>query len=184
VERRGALIELARHHGFLIVEDVAYRELGFDGSALPSLWSLAPDTTVQVGTTAKTFFPGVRLGWAAGPAEGVEQLIVAKQNTDQCAAPLAQTLWEQYTRRGAMDEQLARSRTLYARRCGLLLDALDRHMPDTAGWTRPDGGFFSWLTLPEGVDAVDLTRRAAAAGVAIVPGAPFFPDGRGGGNVR
>ncbi|HVM68386.1 MAG TPA: PLP-dependent aminotransferase family protein [Gaiellaceae bacterium] len=184
-ERRRALVELARRHRFLIVEDVAYRELGFDGDALPSLWSLAPDVVVQLGTTSKTFFPGVRLGWAAGPAEVVDQLAAAKQNTDQCAGALGQKLFEVYARRGTMDEQLRRSRALYRRRCELVLAALERAMPEGVRWTRPQGGFFTWVTLPEGVGATDLARRAAAeAGVAIVPGVPFFPDGRGDENLR
>jgi 2-aminoadipate transaminase len=181
-ERRVALVELARRHGFLIVEDVAYRELGFDGSALPSLWSLGPDVVLQAGTTSKTFFPGVRLGWAAGPAEVVAQLASAKQNTDQCAAALGQRLFEEYVRRGFIDEQLERSRALYAGRCGRLLAALERSMPPEVEWTRPSGGFFSWLTLP--VDAGELARRAVEEGVAIVPGRPFYPDGRGATNVR
>ena len=75
VERREALVELARRYGFLVVEDVAYRELDFGDDALPSLWSLAPDVVVQAGTTSKTFLPGVRLGWAAGPGEIVAQLV-------------------------------------------------------------------------------------------------------------
>jgi 2-aminoadipate transaminase len=181
-ERRVALVELARRYGFLIVEDVAYRELGFDGSALPSLWSSGPDVVLQAGTTSKTFFPGVRLGWAAGPAEVVAQLVSAKQNTDQCAAALGQRLFEEYVRRGWIDEQLERSRALYAGRCDRLLAALERSMPAEVEWTRPSGGFFSWLTLP--VDAADLALRAAADGVAIVPGGPFYPDGRGTTNVR
>ena len=179
-ERRHALVELARRYGFVLAEDVAYRELGFDGGALPSLWSLAPDVVVQLGTTSKTFFPGVRLGWAAGPAEIVGQLLVAKQNTDQCAAALGQKLFETYARRGAMDAQLVRSRALYRRRCERLLAAFGRAMPASVSWTKPRGGFFSWLTLPDGVDAVDFARAAAAAGVAVVPGLPFFPDGRRG----
>jgi 2-aminoadipate transaminase len=183
-ERRQQLVDLARTHGFLIVEDVAYRELSFDGSALPSLWSLAPDVVVQLGTMSKTFFPGVRLGWAAGPADVITQLVVAKQNTDQCASALAQRLWEQYARTGAMDAQLVRSRALYARRCELLLDAFATHMPDDVHWTTPLGGFFSWVTLPDGTDAVDFARRAATNGVAVVPGGPFFPDGRGTNNLR
>ncbi len=100
------LVELARRYGFLIVEDVAYRELGFEDDAAPSLWSLAPDTVVQAGTTSKTFFPGVRLGWAVGPAEVSAQLVSAKQNTDQCAGALGQRLFEEYVRRGWIDEQL------------------------------------------------------------------------------
>lgn len=181
-DRREALVELARRHGFLVVEDVAYRELGFDGGAPPSLWSLGPDVVVQVGTTSKTFFPGVRLGWAVGPAEVVAQLVRAKQNTDQCAGALGQRLFEEYARRGWLDEQLERSRVLYARRCAVLLGALERELGREAEWTCPVGGFFSWLTLP--VDGAELARRAVAQGVAVVPGAPFFPDGRGGRNVR
>jgi 2-aminoadipate transaminase len=183
-ERRQALVELAQKYGFLVVEDVAYRELGFDGEALPSLWSLAPDVVAQIGTTSKTFFPGVRLGWAVGPAEIVSQLVVAKQNTDQCAGALGQKLFEEYARRGALDEQLVHSRALYRRRCERMLAAFERTMPAGVTWTRPHGGFFSWVTLPEGVDAAELARSAATAGVAVVPGSPFFPDGRGGSNLR
>jgi MFS family permease len=84
-DRRPALVDLARRAGFLIVEDVAYRELGFTDERLPSLWSLGPDVTVQIGTFSKTFFPGVRLGWAAGPRDVIEALVAAKQLADQCA---------------------------------------------------------------------------------------------------
>jgi 2-aminoadipate transaminase len=181
-ERRSALVELARLYGFLIVEDVAYRELGFDGTAPPSLWSLGPDVVVQAGTTSKTFFPGVRLGWAAGPAEVVAQLVSAKQNTDQCSGALGQRLFEEYARRGWIDDQLTRSRELYARKGARLLAALAREMPAGVEWTRPQGGFFSWLTVAG--DAADVARRAADEGVAVVPGALFYPDGRGTSNIR
>jgi 2-aminoadipate transaminase len=183
-ERRARLVELARRHGFLIVEDVAYRELSFDGGAETSLWSLAPDVVVQTGTTSKTFFPGVRLGWAAGPTEVSAQLVAAKQNTDQCAGALGQRLFEEYVRRGWIDEQLAASRELYRAKCEVTLAALERSMPDGARWTRPDGGFFTWLTLPEGADATELARQAGEHRVGIVPGSLFFPDGRGDDNVR
>jgi 2-aminoadipate transaminase len=182
-DRRSALVELARSYGFLVVEDVAYRELGFDGDALPSLWSVGPDVVVQVGTTSKTLFPGVRLGWAAGPAEVVGRLVAAKQVTDQCAGALGQRLFEESERRGFIDEQLTRSRALYERKCVQLLAALERELPASARWTTPRGGFFSWLTLP-GVDAVELARRAVEQGVAVVPGPLFFPDGRGGDSLR
>ena len=184
LERRAALVELASRYGFLVVEDVAYRELSFDGGALPSLWSLAPDVVVQAGTTSKTFFPGFRLGWAAGPAEVLTQLVAAKQNTDQCAGALGQRLFEEYVRRGWIDEQLARSRELYRRRWERMLRALERFMPPQVAWTRPGGGFFAWLTLPGGLDSVELTRRAVDRGVAVVPGGPFFPEGGGEENVR
>jgi 2-aminoadipate transaminase len=182
LERRVARVELARPYGFRIVEDVAYRELGFGEAAPASLLSLGPDVVVQAGTTSKTFFPGVRLGWAAGPAEVVAQLVSAKQNTDQCAGALGQRLFEEYARRGWLDEQLGHSRTLYARKWERLGAALERAMPAGVEWTRPNGGFFSWLTIPG--DATELARRAADAGVALVPGALFYADGRGDENLR
>ena len=123
-------MELARRRGFVIVEDVAYRELGFDDAPLPSLWSLAPDIVVQLGTFSKTFFPGVRLGWAVGPAEVVSApLIAAKQTADHYAGALGQRLLEEYDRRGWIEEQLAQSRALYRRKSERMLDALDRWMP-------------------------------------------------------
>jgi 2-aminoadipate transaminase len=183
VERRGRLVELARQYGFLIVEDVAYRELRFAGDWQPSLWSIAPDTVAQAGTTSKTFLPGVRLGWAAAPAEIVAQLVNAKQNTDQCAGGLGQRMLEEYIRRGWIEEQLPLSRGLYRRKCDRLLAALERTMPAGVTWTRADGGFFSWLTIPAR-DCAALAATAAEHGVGIVPGFLFYPDGRGGENVR
>jgi 2-aminoadipate transaminase len=183
-ERRALLVELARRYGFLVVEDVAYRELAFDGGAETSLWSLAPDVVVQTGTTSKTFFPGVRLGWAAGPADVSARLVAAKQNTDQCAGALGQRLFEEYVRRGWIDEQLEASRALYRAKCDVTLAALERSMQEGAHWTKPDGGFFTWLTLPDGGDATELARQAGEHGVGIVPGSLFFPDGRGNDNVR
>ena len=183
-DRRGPLVELARRYGFLIVEDVTYRELGFTQETLPSLWSLGPDVVVQAGTTSKTFCPGVRLGWAVGPAEISAQLVSAKQLTDQCAGALGQRLFEESSRRGWIEEQLTRSRALYRRKGERLLAALERSAPDGVRWTRPQGGFFSWLTLPGGADSVDLAGRAVEQGVGIVPGTLFFADGRGADTVR
>ncbi len=177
-ERRRALVEVCRAHGVLVVEDVAYRELGFTAERPPSLWTLAPDVVTQVGTTSKTFFPGVRLGWAAGPAAVVAQMVIAKQNSDQCAGAFGQRLLEEYLRGGHMDPQLRRSSALYARRCNLMLAALDEYMPDGVSWTRPRGGFFTWLVGPEWLDTVALAQQARAQGVAFVPGRPVPPGAR------
>jgi 2-aminoadipate transaminase len=184
VERREAVVALARRYGFLVFEDVAYRELGFGEDSLPSLWSLGPDVVVQAGTTSKTFFPGVRLGWAAAPAAISARLVSAKQNTDQCAGALGQRLFEEYVRRGWLAEQLTASRALYQRKCERMLAALERSMPAGARWTTPAGGFFSWVRLPDGGNAELLATRAVQAGVGIVPGSVFFPDGRGRDQVR
>lgn len=183
-ERRRALVEVCRRHHLLLVEDVAYRELGFTGSALPSLWSLAPDMVVQIGTFSKIFMPGVRLGWAVGPAAVVKAMTAAKQNSDQCSGALGQMLMARYLTGGHMARTLITARALYQRRAGAMLDALTAYMPEGVTWTRPDGGFFVWLTAPEHVDTRALASRAARMGVAYVPGAPFYTDARGSNELR
>jgi 2-aminoadipate transaminase len=193
-ERRAVLIELARRYGFLILEDVAYRELGFGQAPRPeaqasqtqppSLWSMAPDAVLQAGTFSKIFSPGFRMGWAAGPAEIISRLGVAKQNSDQCAGALGQRLMEEYGRSGEMDRQIVRSRALYARRAELLTQALAVHMPAGTTWTTPRGGFYVWVTAPDGVDTVALSAAASERKVAYVPGRPFYPDGSGATQIR
>ncbi len=180
LDRRRALVELCRRHGVLIFEDVAYRELSFDGTSLPTLWSLGPDIVLQAGTFSKSFFPGVRLGWAAGPPEVVAELAAAKQNTDQCAGGLGQRMVEEYGRAGGFERHLPAARALYASHWAALSAALSRHMPEEVSWTEPTGGFLTWLTLPEDLHTLALRPAATAAGVAYVPGPPFHvgDDGR------
>ena len=180
--RRPELVELARRHGVVVVEDVTYRELGFGASRLPSLWSLDPDVVVQIGTFSKTFFPGVRLGWAAGPQDVIAQMILAKQNTDQCAGALGQRLLEEYGRSGELDRQIGRAQSFYLRRRDAMMAALHEHMPEGVTWTRPEGGFVTWLTLPERADTMLLAERAMDQAVAFVPGPIFYADRRAGRN--
>jgi len=186
-ERRQELVGLARRYGFLILEDVAYRELGFAASPgasaapPPSLWSLAPDVVLQAGTFSKIFSPGFRMGWASGPAEIISRLVIAKQNSDQCAGALGQRMLEEYGRSGHLDRQVAAARMLYQRRARLTTDALTAHMPAGSTWTTPAGGFYVWLTCPDGVDTVALAAAARAQKVAYVPGLPFYLEGAGAG---
>ena len=183
-DRRQELTDLARRYGFLILEDVAYRELGFAAPPPPSLWSLAPDVVLQAGTFSKTFSPGFRLGWAAGPAAVIGQLVVAKQNSDQCSGAMGQRMLEEYGRGGHLDRQLAASRALYARRGALVTGALAAHMPEGTTWTVPEGGFYVWVTAPDGIDTVALSAAASARKVAYVPGRPFYPGDAGAGQLR
>jgi 2-aminoadipate transaminase len=183
-DRRTELVGLARRYGFLICEDVAYRELGFSGPPPASLWSLAPDVVLQAGTGSKIFFPGVRLGWAAGPEQVIGRLVVAKQNSDQCSGALGQRMFEEYGRAGQLDRQIVASRALYARRAELITAALAAHMPDGTTWTTPRGGFYVWLTAPDGVDTVALSATAAGRKVAYVPGRPFYPGDAGDTQLR
>jgi 2-aminoadipate transaminase len=182
--RRRKLVELCRRHGVLIFEDVAYRELPFGGTSLPSLWSLAPDLVLQAGTFSKSFFPGVRLGWAVGPSELVAELAAAKLNTDQCAGGLGQRLVEEYGRAGGFERHLPSARTLYASHWAALSAALTHHMPGGCSWTDPTGGFLTWLTLPEELDVLAMRPAAIAAGVAYVPGPPFHVGDAGRNSMR
>jgi 2-aminoadipate transaminase len=181
VERRRALVELCRRYAVLTLEDIAYRELSFDGSSLPTLWSLGPDVVLQAGTFSKIFAPGFRLGWAAGPREIIEALTSAKQTTDQCSGGLGQRLLEEYGRAGHFERELPRARELYGSHWRALDSALRRSMPEAVTWTAATGGFLTWLTLPAGFDTVELRTAALEAGVAYVPGAPFY-SGPGGAN--
>jgi len=183
-DRRTELVGLARRYGFLICEDVAYRELGFGAAPPASLWSLAPDVVLQAGTGSKIFFPGVRLGWAAGPQQVIGRLVVAKQNSDQCSGALGQRMFEEYGRAGHLDRQIVASRALYARRAELITQALAAHMPDGTTWTTPRGGFYVWLTAPDGVDTVALSAAARDRKVAYVPGRPFYPGDAGATQIR
>ncbi len=183
-DRRTELVGLARRYGFLICEDVAYRELGFGAAPPASLWSLAPDVVLQAGTGSKIFFPGVRLGWAAGPRQVIGRLVVAKQNSDQCSGALGQRMFEEYGRAGHLERQIVASRALYARRAELMTGALAAHMPDGTTWTTPRGGFYVWLTAPDGADTVALSAAARDREVAYVPGRPFYPGDAGAAQIR
>jgi 2-aminoadipate transaminase len=182
--RREALVEICRRHGVLIFEDVAYRELSFESAPLPSLWSLAPDVVVQAGTFSKIFAPGVRLGWAVGPADVIAQMAAAKQNTDQCAGGLGQRMVEEYGRAGHFERQIPVARALYASHWRAIEQAFHRHLPPGCTWSEPTGGFFTWLTLPDHIDTVAMRPAATAAGVAYVAGAPFYVGDRGANEMR
>ena len=184
LERRQALVALCRRYGLLVVEDVAYRELGFDGQPLPSLWSLAPDVVLQIGTFSKILFPGVRLGWAIGPATVVTAMTHAKQNSDQCAGALGQAIMRRFVEGGHFPAHLASARALYAERAAAMLGALEAHMPASVEWTRPRGGFFVWLTDGAGADTRVLALEARRMKVAYVPGSPFYVDGQGADQIR
>ncbi|HKN99506.1 MAG TPA: PLP-dependent aminotransferase family protein [Pseudonocardiaceae bacterium] len=175
VDRRRALVELCRRYGVLIVEDVAYTQLAFDPEPRPTLWSLGPDVVLQLGTFSKVFFPGVRLGWAAGPAPIVGQLTINKQNSDQCSGALGQRMLEEFLRGGHLDSHLPAARALYRKRGTTMAAALATHFAGLGTWTVPHGGFFSWVRVP-GVDTAALADRARAAGVAFVPGGGFFSE--------
>lgn len=184
LERRRELVRLCRRSGVLIIEDVAYRQLGFDGGATESLWSMDPEVVVQIGTFSKILFPGVRLGWAVGPTPVIAAMSAAKQNSDQCAGALGQRIMSELVPSARFEAHLEAARSLYARRAETMLTALEANMPSGSEWTEPRGGFFVWLTAPEGCDTRELARAAKKDKVAFVPGAPFYADTGGHNQLR
>lgn len=183
--RRRSLVSIAKRHGVPIVEDHAYAELGFEGKTLPSLKSLSPEGVILIHTFSKIFSPGVRLGWVAAEADLIQKLGLCKIGTDSCANTLGQRLVYAYAREGGIDEQVSASRKLYRRKRDRLLTALQSELADVASWTKPGGGFYVWLTLPEAIDSELLLQDAIETEkIAFVAGPPFFADGSGRRHLR
>ena len=177
LEERQALVEFARREDLLIVEDSPYRELRYSGSDIPTIYSLAPERTLHLGSFSKIFAPGFRLGWIIAEPELLEQIFVCKQALDLCPPVFDQYLAAEFMGSGALDSNLAKSIDLYRGKRDYMVSLLEKYMPDGVSWTHPDGGLFLWVTLPEGIDTVAMYDSALAAGVAYVAGSFFFPDG-------
>ena len=184
LEERKMLISLAQKHDFLIVEDSPYRELRYEGSHVPTMYSLDPDRVIHLGSFSKIFAPGFRLGWAIAHPDILDKIYVCKQSLDLCPPIFDQYVAAEFLSSGRLDENLARSISLYKGKRDLLLSLLDEHMPDGMRWTHPEGGLFLFLTMPEDFDAVKFYDRALDAGVAYVAGEFFHPDGSGKNTMR
>lgn len=177
LEERRALVEFARREDLLIVEDSPYRELRYSGSDVPTIYSLAPERTLHLGSFSKIFAPGFRLGWIIAEPALLEQIFVCKQALDLCPPVFDQYLAAEFMGSGALDWNLERSISLYRDKRDYMISLLEKYMPAGVSWTHPDGGLFLWVTLPEGIDTVAMYDSALAAGVAYVAGSFFFPDG-------
>ena len=182
LERRRELVELCRRHGVLIFEDVAYRELPFDGTSLPSLWSLGAGRRAAGGHVLQELLPrrAARLG--GGPAEVVAELAAAKQNTDQCAGGLGQRLLEEYGRAGGFERHLPAARALYASRWAALSAALTRHMPEDGRLDRADGRLSHLAHAAGGARHARHAPGRHRGGRGVRPGPPFHV-GDGGRNT-
>jgi DNA-binding transcriptional MocR family regulator len=174
-ERRRLVAELAQTQGAVVLEDDVYRHLWFDAPPPRPLQSFAePGVVIRLGSFSKILAPGLRLGWLLAPPAVVDRcndsgLLDSGGGLSHLVAHGA----GEFIRMGLLDAHVARLRQSYRARCDALLDALAEHMPASVAWTRPGGGFFVWLTLPEGIDSEDLLPRAAREGVAFVPGSRF-----------
>ena len=184
LEERQMLVGLAQKHDFLIVEDSPYRELRYEGEHIPTMYSLAPDHVIHLGSFSKIFAPGFRLGWAIAHPEILDKIYVCKQSLDLCPPIFDQYVAAEFLASGRLDANLEKSIALYKRNRDLLLSLLEEHMPEGVSWTHPEGGLFLFLTMPEGFDAVKFYDVALDAGVAYVAGEFFHPDGSGKNTMR
>jgi 2-aminoadipate transaminase len=184
VDRRHHLAELAGRHDLLILEDNPYGLLDFDGRTWPSLRELVPERVIYVGTMSKTFAPGVRTGWVAAPQPVRDKLVLLREAADLCPANLTQMLIERWLTTQPWQEQIKRFRAVYHERAEVMLRALETEMPPGVEWTVPVGGFYVWLTVPDGIDTSDLLAKAINHRVAYVPGRGFYAEGSGGDQMR
>ena len=175
-----------------LIEDAAYQALRYDGSDEPSLLSLDiartgdidRTRTIYCGSFSKTLAPGLRVGWVCAAQPVIRKLVLMKQAADLHSASINQVVIHHVAEHG-FEAQILKIRAAYRARRDLMLAALQLHMPAGVTWTRPEGGMFIWLTLPEGVDGAQLLRRATAtARVAFVPGRAFHADGSGANTLR
>ena len=174
---RKMLLELAETYDFLVVEDCPYRELRYEGEPVPTMYSLAPDRVLHLGSFSKIFAPGFRLGWIFGAPQLLDQIYVCKQSLDLCPPIFDQYLAAEFMGTGRLDANLAKSKELYRSKRDLLLQMLAETMPEGVSWTHPEGGLFLFLTLPEGFDSVAFYDKALDTGVAYVAGSFFHTKG-------
>ncbi|MFE9454286.1 PLP-dependent aminotransferase family protein [Streptomyces sp. NPDC006739] len=184
VERRAEILEICRAYDVLVVEDNPYGLLGFDGRTYPALRSLDPDNVVYLGSFSKTFASGLRVGWVLAPRAVREKLVLAMESATLCPPTLNQMIVSRYLATHDWQGQIGMFRESYRERRDALLSALERYLPPGCTWTAPDGGFYVWVTVPEGVDTKAMLPRAVAARVAYASGSGFFTDKSGSRQMR
>jgi len=199
LERRQEIIRVSDHYGIPIIEDDPYGQLRYEGEHIKSLVVLDAESqhcqhngkytgnVIYLSTFSKTLAPGLRLGWIVAPKEVIYRLVQAKQGTDLHSSTFDQMLAYEVGRGGFIDRHVHRIREVYGQRRTIMIRALEQAFPDpSAGvrWTRPQGGLFLWVTLPEHMNAADVLIEAVREKVAFVPGAPFFPGGGGHNTIR
>lgn len=183
LERRRRIVDLTREHGVPIVEDDAYSDLRYAGERLPTLYTLAGDGSVMyLGTFSKIMAAGVRLGWVVADADVIQRLSGMK--LEGGTSPFAGYVAAEFCANGTLQEHISELTALYRRRRDIMLAALERAMPPGTTWTTPEGGFFVWMTLPEGVTAGELQKAAAERNLEFLPGPACHFHGAGNNTLR
>lgn len=178
-ERRAEILDICIDADLLILEDNPYGLLGFQAEPHRALRADEADRIVYLGSFSKTFAPGFRVGWALAPHAVREKLVLAQESATLCPPVFSQYAVSTYLATHDWQGQIKQFQETYRERRDAMLEALADHMPAGATWTRPEGGFYVWLTLPEGLDAKAMLPRAVTERVAYVPGTAFYADGFG-----
>ena len=180
-ERRKQLIEIAKKEKIMIIEDSPYRMVRFRGKNIPSLYSMDKEgLVVSLFTFSKIFVPGFRLGWAIGPKEIIDKMIIAKQATDLSTPEITQHIAASFLQKKLLLPTVKKTVSIYEKKNKLMLEMLDKYMPKKKGvrWTKPDGGLFLWVTLPEKYDCDKIFTKAIEKKVAYVVGSAFYVGGK------
>jgi 2-aminoadipate transaminase len=184
LKNRKKLVDLASDYDFLILEDDPYGELRYRGEHIPPIKSFDDENRViYMSSFSKILAPGLRVGWAVADEEILRKLVIAKQSADVCANVLGQRIAHEYIVRGHIDPQIEKTRKIYSRKMNLMLNGMEELMPKGITWTKPDGGMFIWVTLPESMDSAELLKKALKKRVAFVTGKAFFADPKDGTNT-
>jgi DNA-binding transcriptional MocR family regulator len=178
-ERRRKVLEICQRADLLVLEDNPYGLLGFEGDPYRALRADDREGVIYLGSFSKTFAPGFRVGWAVAPHAVREKLVLAQESATLCPPVFSQLAISSYLTRHDWLGQVKQFREMYRERRDAMLAALAEKMPAATTWTKPGGGFYVWLTLPDGLDAKAMLPRAVTARVAYVPGTAFFADGFG-----
>jgi 2-aminoadipate transaminase len=195
LERRQQLIELADRYGVPIVEDDPYGQLRYEGEHIPPVLVLDiqyqakcnnphPGNVIYLSTFSKTLAPGIRLAWIVAPKSVISKIVMTKQGADLHTSTFNQLVAHQVAHSGFLDQHIRLIRKMYGERRDVMLAAMEKYFPKGVKWTKPEGGMFLWVTLPEGLDAKELFKKAVKLKVAYVPGESFYPNGGGENTLR
>lgn len=194
LERRQKLVELADQYGVPIIEDDPYGQLRFEGKHIPTLEYLDDQlygnngnyhgNVVYLSTFSKILAPGIRLAWVVATPEIIQKLVTAKQGADLHTSTFNQIVAFEVSRKGFLDDHIKKINDVYRERRDIMLEELEINMPDGVTWTKPSGGLFLWVLLPESCNSTELLKIAVEQKVAFVPGSAFFPNGGGENTMR
>lgn len=184
IRRRAEILDICAAADLLVIEDNPYGLLGFDGQTYPALRSLEQDNVVYLGSFSKTFAPGLRVGWALAPHAVREKLVLAAESATLCPPAFTQSIVSRYLAMHDWKGQIKAYQEAYRERRDATLAALEQYLPQGCRWTTPDGGFYVWVTVPEGLDTKAMLPRAVTARVAYVPGTAFYNGAFGSRQLR